>query len=77
MISLLLTIMGMLIIPPAGNTNLFSTNTTNAQDYNHYKYRYYYYPPDDYTYECQKGSLEVFMLIYVGPISDCWSNKGN
>ena len=41
------------------NTNLFSTNTANAQeDYNDDKYGYYYYPPDYYKYECQKGPFE-------------------
>jgi hypothetical protein len=55
MVSLLLTIMMMLTIPSVGNTNLFNTNTANAQeDYNDDKYGYYYYPPDDYKYECQK-----------------------
>jgi hypothetical protein len=59
MVSLLLTIMMMLTIPSVGNTNLFSTNTANAQeDYNDDKYGYYYYPPDYYKYECQKGPFE-------------------
>jgi hypothetical protein len=51
MVSLLLTIMMMLTIPSVGNTNLFSTNTANAQeDYHDDKYGYYYYPPDYYKY---------------------------
>jgi hypothetical protein len=59
MVSLLLTIMMMLTIPSVGNTNLFSTNTANAQeDYYDDKYGYYYYPPDYYKYECQKGPFE-------------------